>query len=139
MKTNVKLTTAMILFASVMVITASFGEEPKPLIPICPAMTEEKLQTLADQGKVSLSDKTYNLVTQSETHNNYNGRLIETKEKLTDFLKETKAKPTVTLNINSHQNPMMRDHQKPYCAYMLERDTEEFVIALMPSSEDQKK
>lgn len=136
-----KLSSALMLaiINSLIIVTTTIADDSKPLIPICPTMTEENLQTLANDGKVSLGGQMYNLVTHSQTHNNYNGRLIESKEKLTDLLNESKSKPTVTWNINSHQNPMMRDHQKPFCAYKLERDTEEFVVALMPDSSDDKK
>jgi hypothetical protein len=139
MKAYTTLFTSTIAISLLMGIAPSFSDDSKPLIPLCPKMTEDNLQTLANDGKVSLAGQTYNLVTHQETHNNYNGQLIETKEKLTTFLNETKAKPTVTLNINSHQNPMKKDHQKSYCAYMLERESAVFVVALMPESEDSKK
>lgn len=109
-------------------------EANKPLVLECPLMKSTDLKTLADTGEIQLNDKSFHLVFEQETGNNYNKRLLGSKENLDAFLNKSNAILTVTRHINSHQNAMMKDHSKKHCPYILERGPEIAVIALAPTS-----
>jgi hypothetical protein len=105
----------------------------KPVISECPEITESDLKTLAGNGEVKINGKSFSLIFEKETGNNYNKRLIESQADLASFLKSG-ATQTVTRHINSHQNPFLKDHLKNHCPYDLERESDIAVIAIAPAS-----
>jgi hypothetical protein len=135
MKMTIKLLKTMIALNAFMITGPSIADEAKPLIAVCPTLSPENLQTLANDGKISLDGKTYIIASQTDTNKSFDGRLIEDKDKLSKFLSEAKDKPTVTLNVNTHRNARMRALNRTYCSYKLETEAEIFVIALKLNTE----
>lgn len=103
-------------------------------IPNCPTLTEAELKSLAKDGKVTLNDKEYSLISKKEAGRDYNGHLLEDKDALSSFLDKSKALVTVTRYINPHQSPVKKDHLKTHCPYNLEREKDIAVIALSPTA-----
>jgi hypothetical protein len=97
-------------------------------------MKPAEVKTLADTGKIQLNGKSFRLVFEPETGNNYNKRLIGSQSDLADFLNKSTSTLTVTRHINTHQNAMMKDHSKKHCPYILERGLEIAVVAIAPAS-----
>jgi len=100
----------------------------------CPLMKPADLKTLADAGEIQLKGKSFRLVFEQVTGDNYNKRLIGSQSDLAAFLNKPTPTLTVTRYINTHHNAMMKELSKKHCPYILERGSEIAVVAIAPTS-----
>jgi hypothetical protein len=119
---------------------ASFGTTDKP---ICPGfITPEVVKKLSENGSVEIKNekegsdsRKFSLASNKEANNNYNNRLIETKNKLDEFLEKSNANLSVVPYRNTHQSFKLMDPTKRHCPFTLTKGTEVAVIVLKPESE----
>lgn len=120
---------------------ASFGATDKP---ICPGIiSPEVVKKLSEDGSVEIKNtkegsdsEKFSLASKEEANDDYNKRLIETKDKLDEFLKKSKDSLSVVRFRNTHENIKMMDPTKRHCPFTLMKGTEVAVIVLKPESND---
>lgn len=111
----------------VLIASTSFCKANNP----CPSQTEVKeheVKTLANNGQVKIGGEVYKIVGEDKITNNYNKKLVNTKQDLEKFLSEAKhgKDPTGgnTLRATSVQTP------PGYCAYNISLGGTSKVIAI---------
>lgn len=93
----------------------------------CPSqsiLTDQNITDLSHTGETTISGKVYKVVGEDKTHNNYKGKLLDTKQHLEGFLKINKHGGDVKARFVSVQTP------EGYCAYNISVGTQSAMVAL---------